>query len=702
MKKKRNTKFRALDLAIILLCLGGAAASGTAFWREYNRTLLKLNEEPVGTITFKKRVAQRKFIDRVVWDRLKQDSPVYNGDTIRTIDQSEAYITFRDQVAHLSLDANTLIQIFWNEVDGARIDFSGGNIEIISNAGKGIVITSGSSEILVEGQASLNRGNEGFSLSVLEGQANFDGTKVEGGNILAMDSKGAVSTTPMIAMTSFGSSARVIGAAGTASPVVFSWIASNFNSDTHVVVEVSRDWSFGRIAGSRDVNGGTTASIPLETGSYYWRAYPANGGSREPANSSYPSGTLEVIPASTISLLSPARAAELTFVSEPAVVFSWTAVEGASGYLIEISSNSNMSNPVVSRRVEENSVTQLGLPSGRLYWRITPVFPPSVKGSVPASSTSEFSVTKNTSSLSAPTLTFPPQNGKIYVESTSRRLVWAYDSAPTSWLVEVANNSAMSNPAVSQYVKSNYYTLPDNMMEVGKTWYWRVSAIGGAVPAVSTARNFEVSTGKQPSSEPILASAPPPSPVASVAPPPPPPPPPPTPSVVSPPPSPVASVVPPPPPPPPEPVAPPPPPPEPSVVSPPPELSRTDDWMKVTASSGISGFFPPNGYTISTGQLENARQVQFTWQGTGSEYRYALYRANGEVIINPSSVTTSTYVLSNPGILTEGEYVWQVFEKDRRGNWGLPSASNRLTVTRGMAGIRNLPVQNPGVLYGNP
>ena len=98
MRKKKNTPFRASDLVIVLLCCAGAIASGVLFWKEYNRTLTKLNEEPIGTIVFKKRTAQRKFSDRVVWDTLKQESPVYNGDTIRTIDQSEASITFRDQV----------------------------------------------------------------------------------------------------------------------------------------------------------------------------------------------------------------------------------------------------------------------------------------------------------------------------------------------------------------------------------------------------------------------------------------------------------------------------------------------------------------------------------------------------------------------------------------------------------------------------
>lgn len=56
----------------------------------------KLNEQPIATITLKYKTAQRKFMDRVVWDRLRQDSPVYNGDTIHTATLSEANIWFND------------------------------------------------------------------------------------------------------------------------------------------------------------------------------------------------------------------------------------------------------------------------------------------------------------------------------------------------------------------------------------------------------------------------------------------------------------------------------------------------------------------------------------------------------------------------------------------------------------------------------
>ena len=91
---KKRTKFRLRnDLAVpfwisIFICLLGAASSFQMFYKSFFRALEKMNEEPIAIITFKYKTAQRKFLERVVWDRLRQNSPVYNGDTIHTAELS--------------------------------------------------------------------------------------------------------------------------------------------------------------------------------------------------------------------------------------------------------------------------------------------------------------------------------------------------------------------------------------------------------------------------------------------------------------------------------------------------------------------------------------------------------------------------------------------------------------------------------------
>ncbi|MCL2809900.1 MAG: OmpA family protein [Treponema sp.] len=398
--EKKEPRFTKVDLLIIFFCFAGACISGIVFWGAYNNTLEKINEEPVGTIVFQKRVAQRKFADRNIWDRLRLSSLVYNGDTIRTVEQSEAIVTFGDEATHLTLGESTMIQIFFDNRSGAQIDFSGGNIDVASE-NTNIVITSGTSTIVLDGQARMERSDEGFVLSVLEGQVNFDGTEMETGSILALDADGEISTNPIMTMTSFGSSAYVLGTLvntprGT-TPVVFSWNYFYFTPDTYVIIEISTDRRFNNIIETREINvshgdGSSTISIPLGNGYYWWRAFPAETGSRQPINRFFPTGALEVIPVSPAALYTPQHSADLAFSGESQIPFSWSAVENASSYLIEISANADMSRPVVSRRVESNSVTHTGLARGNWHWRITPVFPSHIKGSALPSTIGIFSV----------------------------------------------------------------------------------------------------------------------------------------------------------------------------------------------------------------------------------------------------------------------------------------------------------------------
>jgi hypothetical protein len=488
MQKKKSTRFKATDLVIVLLCIAGSLASGAAFWNEYNRTLTKLNEDPVGTISFKKRTAQRKFIDRVVWDRLKEASPVYNGDTIRTIEYSELKINFRNDITYLTMNENSLIQVFYNDVKGATIDFTGGNIEVNSGSGS-VTIISGDSQIVLEGQAEIVKGEQGFSFAVTEGEAVFDGEKVETGQILAIDESGQRDIRPAIAVTSFGSSARILCPPSGTVPVVFEWNESNFTADTSVIVEIAQDRAFNRIVTSQQAKGVSFASITLGSGNYWWRAYPTNGEIR--------SGTLEMIPASPSSLVTPANNAEITVIEEASVSFSWTAATGATAYQLDISDNANMGNPV-SRRVEQTAITISGLEAGKWYWRVSPILPDWITGSIPPSGTGEFTLVKG-AAMEGPQLHYPADNANISLDAsaTARRLFWLHDSNAEAWLVEMADNSAITNPVVKQRVIFNYFPLPENLMQDGKTWYWRVSALNGTISAPSDTRTFSVSAVKQ-------------------------------------------------------------------------------------------------------------------------------------------------------------------------------------------------------------
>jgi hypothetical protein len=177
------------------------------------------------------------------------------------------------------------------------------------------------------------------------------------------------------------------------------------------------------------------------------------------------------------------------------------------------------------------------------------------------------------------------------------------------------------------------------------------------------------------------------------------------------PPAPIAAVVPPPEPvepePAPEPIAAVAPPPEPVIqprpaAAPPPQTQSEGSAAAKLAgiSRSIPGSLPPNGYVLTTGQLADVSSINFTWEGNVPEYRFTLYRANGEVVVPPSFVNAPSFTVQNPRILEPGDYVWEIIERNRQGRLG-ESMAARFTVIEGPMIFRTLPTNNPGVLYGN-
>jgi hypothetical protein len=133
----------------------------------------------------------------------------------------------------------------------------------------------------------------------------------------------------------------------------------------------------------------------------------------------------------------------------------------------------------------------------------------------------------------------------------------------------------------------------------------------------------------------------------------------------------------------------------------------------LTAVSGtgtITGTLPAEGYAVSLEQLAKAPNLVFNWEGESGTYYFSLYRADGEAIIVMTSVNEPRYRFQYPEILEEGEYIWQVFERDSQGMWpDAPSVARSFTVTTepvtntaGPALIKQLSTSDPGVLYGNP
>ena len=148
MTKKRNTKFKLnkANLFIFVICPILSALSLGLFYKDINSFSLRNDEKAVATIYFRRNTVQRKFIDDDLWERLSNKSPVFNGDKIRTGENSEAFAVFKDSDSKIQLRENSLIQILYNP-KGKSVDFLSGEIWLLGGAKKGAVTLVGKKKI---------------------------------------------------------------------------------------------------------------------------------------------------------------------------------------------------------------------------------------------------------------------------------------------------------------------------------------------------------------------------------------------------------------------------------------------------------------------------------------------------------------------------------------------------------------------------
>ncbi|MCC6275567.1 MAG: FecR domain-containing protein [Leptospiraceae bacterium] len=115
-----STKFVISFLLFVLI------SSSFLLYRNMTR-IVKVGDNPViGTLTFKKHKAQRKYDSQVIWGELEAKSYITNRDTIRTEDKSDAVVTLKDGTK-IALAENSMVYLDFSDKD-ININFAYGSI----------------------------------------------------------------------------------------------------------------------------------------------------------------------------------------------------------------------------------------------------------------------------------------------------------------------------------------------------------------------------------------------------------------------------------------------------------------------------------------------------------------------------------------------------------------------------------------------
>jgi len=473
---QKKVKSKLTDVLFVLVCLSGASYNFYRFWQSWNKAQTK-NEKPIATITFKYKTAQRKFLDDLIWDRLRQESPVYEGDTIRTAPLSEATIYFNDGNI-MDLQENTMARLSLKS-DGLEVDFEGGQIALKTNSqASNVKLKTGNSFVDVQAGSSValnNQNGENFSVQVQNGNAtliNESGeVALEEGKTTQFTETGSV-TKASLSVTIPTTNQKFMNFTTEKYNVPFSWQADGQT----VSIQISQEKDFETITYATVLSNTSQTEVPLDSGTYYWRV------STEDETLS---GKFIIVYCPPPSIISPKLTTSIIYRRKtPSIHFAWTEVERATSYELNISKSADMSNPIITQRSSTTSSNINTLEEGTYYFTVTPFYMINNIGLAQPSQVQEFKVSR-TAQLSSPSLLIPQANGLVSTqipiqgqEATYKpvNFSWKIDEEAESYTINIWPEGNSNSIALSETIHSNYYTLDTAKTTINNgMWNWQVT-----------------------------------------------------------------------------------------------------------------------------------------------------------------------------------------------------------------------------------
>ena len=498
MKKKRSTTSKVRDILVILLCLTISTYSLWLFWKDFNAVMEKNNELPIATVSWKYRAAQRKFSDRLLWDRLQQDSPVYNGDTIRTATGAETTVTFANNQLHLG--ENTIIQIQMDDTGTTSVNLTGGSLSANSNTGSKMQLQSGNVMVELQEGSSLNAqagksDTEALSLQVIEGNVVINGAEgsrsILQGESISIDQNGTVGNTRPITVLEPAPNRQLLKFEGNTLPLQFSWKLAPLPQNSQLVFETATDKNFSQIQEQIGLSGLNSMKINFTEGIHYWRFYVTIDGI--PQEESQETGRINILHATTPAPVVPLDRESFTYRTKlPTVRFMWNGNEYATSYLFEVADNLQMNNPVISQTTQRPSSIISTLNAGTWYWRVTPYYTINGRGYGKASKVQYFTIVQQ-GQLNPPQQIAPASGELVNVTSSQDGqgplFSWKREQEAQEYIVRLSRSETMSTIEESITTTNNYTPLqPPAMGE----WYWDVTQVDaeGNKSNTSTVRSF--------------------------------------------------------------------------------------------------------------------------------------------------------------------------------------------------------------------
>lgn len=450
------------------------------FYLDITRRVSGSGLEKVGELTFKRRMAQRKYGAQVVWEDVRQHTPVYNYDSIRTADLSEAVIHLKDGT-EISLAENSLITVVMSEED-VKIDFNRGAIKTSreegdKTAGK-LNITSGGARVLMgKGSANLYKdADSSLNLTLNRGSAviaSGDKQNTIDANQKAVVADDGVKVYRLNLRLVEPEHNGYLFSKGAQTAVNFSW--EPVKGAGNLILEIARDNSFQEIRMRRGT-AGTAASMALPDGVYYWRLKAENAATRKVDFSEV--RRLSIVRDAPLRLVSPRDGSVILYSSQrPIITFKWEKSEITATNELVIARDAEMKSMVKSTRLAENALSVDDLSAGSYFWRVRRSIRLGDREHTIASPVRRFTVQK-TDAVPPPEPLYPAENAslnRLALEKEGITFTWRKSPEIAACTVFVARDRDFSKNVLSATGTGSFLRISRPLDE--GTYFWRITGV---------------------------------------------------------------------------------------------------------------------------------------------------------------------------------------------------------------------------------
>ncbi len=476
-------RFALKDIIVVGISTVIIAGASAALYHDFTARVSGGKRIKIGTITYKKKIAQRKYSGEVIWENVTSQDTVYNYDSIRTEADSSSIIKLTDG-SEIELKENTLILLSLAE-GSANIDFSRGSIS--AKATTGIKISAGNKIISAsKGNLNLAAKKDQLKLNIQDGTATVDGKKIDQNQLAVIDKNKTSIQEKEFTLTSPGTN-RFFLTFDKTKNINFSWKS---RQQKPYILQVAADSGFTNNPVTRRINT-PAAALTLKPGSWFWRV--GYGEKNTPFSQE---GSFTIIKEQKEMLISPASGKIFAFVNtRPMVNFKWSGSTMDASYRVEIASDPEFTTIARTLNSSQTSISTAALDGGKWYWRVTNVYPfGDINGSV-KSPIGSFTLTKD--ATIPPPVLIKPANGyrasDLFIAQGKQILNWRLHDDIKEYRIDIAASPEMKTPRISTVIKGSYYNLTPSIPR--GTWYWRVTGIDRDGNAYSSeVRNFTITT----------------------------------------------------------------------------------------------------------------------------------------------------------------------------------------------------------------